>query len=168
MCPQEMVDKIFFPNKLVSWMDHNRNQTWTKRTLDCGICRVARNLFFVYVRFPLMHRSNRDIWCWKTEQLKINRHSDTHCLFVTSVLTFQRTIIASMCWLQRSLVELTCFIGTVFVYAQGKLDALWVFLRRGYDRVSVMRPHPGDKVRGTDRSKIKSPLLYKVLSIKVS
>uniref|UniRef100_A0A3Q2XVS2 Anthrax toxin receptor 1 n=1 Tax=Hippocampus comes TaxID=109280 RepID=A0A3Q2XVS2_HIPCM len=28
---------------------------------------------------------------------------------------------------------------------KGKLDALWVFLRRGYDRVSVMRPHPGDK-----------------------
>uniref|UniRef100_A0A671WCA4 Anthrax toxin receptor 1 n=1 Tax=Sparus aurata TaxID=8175 RepID=A0A671WCA4_SPAAU len=30
---------------------------------------------------------------------------------------------------------------------KGKLDALCVFLRRGYDRVSVMRPHPGDKVR---------------------
>ncbi|KAF0031432.1 hypothetical protein F2P81_015987 [Scophthalmus maximus] len=29
---------------------------------------------------------------------------------------------------------------------KGKLDALCVFLRRGYDRVSVMRPHPGDKV----------------------
>ncbi|TNN55579.1 Anthrax toxin receptor 1 [Liparis tanakae] len=26
-----------------------------------------------------------------------------------------------------------------------KLDALWVLLRKGYDRVSVMRPHPGDK-----------------------
>uniref|UniRef100_A0A672H5D4 ANTXR cell adhesion molecule 1a n=1 Tax=Salarias fasciatus TaxID=181472 RepID=A0A672H5D4_SALFA len=30
---------------------------------------------------------------------------------------------------------------------QSKLDALWVLLRKGYDRVSVMRPHPGDKVR---------------------
>uniref|UniRef100_A0A8C5BDB6 VWFA domain-containing protein n=1 Tax=Gadus morhua TaxID=8049 RepID=A0A8C5BDB6_GADMO len=30
---------------------------------------------------------------------------------------------------------------------KGKLDSLWVLLRRGYDRVSVMRPHPGDKVR---------------------
>uniref|UniRef100_A0A3Q1FQM1 Anthrax toxin receptor 1 n=1 Tax=Acanthochromis polyacanthus TaxID=80966 RepID=A0A3Q1FQM1_9TELE len=30
---------------------------------------------------------------------------------------------------------------------KGKLDALWVFLRKGYDRVSVMRPYPGDKVR---------------------
>uniref|UniRef100_A0A674F1P6 Anthrax toxin receptor 1 n=1 Tax=Salmo trutta TaxID=8032 RepID=A0A674F1P6_SALTR len=30
---------------------------------------------------------------------------------------------------------------------KGKLDALWVLLRKGYDRVSVMRPHPGDKVR---------------------
>ncbi|KAJ7415337.1 anthrax toxin receptor 1 [Willisornis vidua] len=27
----------------------------------------------------------------------------------------------------------------------GKLDALWVLLRKGYDRVSVMRPQPGDK-----------------------
>uniref|UniRef100_A0A8C7S2P0 Anthrax toxin receptor 1 n=1 Tax=Oncorhynchus mykiss TaxID=8022 RepID=A0A8C7S2P0_ONCMY len=30
---------------------------------------------------------------------------------------------------------------------KGKLDALWVFLRKGYDRVSLMRPYPGDKVR---------------------
>ncbi|XP_029024800.1 anthrax toxin receptor 1 [Betta splendens] len=30
---------------------------------------------------------------------------------------------------------------------KGKLDALCVLLRRGYDRVSVMRPHPGDKGR---------------------
>uniref|UniRef100_A0A8D0PJF1 Anthrax toxin receptor 1 n=1 Tax=Sus scrofa TaxID=9823 RepID=A0A8D0PJF1_PIG len=27
---------------------------------------------------------------------------------------------------------------------KGKLDALWVLLRKGYDRVSVMRPQPGD------------------------
>ncbi len=33
------------------------------------------------------------------------------------------------------------------VFPQSKLDALWVLLRKGYDRVSVMRPHPGDKVR---------------------
>uniref|UniRef100_A0A8C4HU92 Anthrax toxin receptor 1 n=1 Tax=Dicentrarchus labrax TaxID=13489 RepID=A0A8C4HU92_DICLA len=32
---------------------------------------------------------------------------------------------------------------------KSKLDALWVLLRKGYDRVSVMRPHPGDKVRIT-------------------
>ncbi|KAF4108420.1 hypothetical protein G5714_011179 [Onychostoma macrolepis] len=30
---------------------------------------------------------------------------------------------------------------------KGKLDALWVWLRRGYDRVSVMRPQPGEKGR---------------------
>uniref|UniRef100_UPI00398E4175 anthrax toxin receptor 1-like isoform X3 n=1 Tax=Pristiophorus japonicus TaxID=55135 RepID=UPI00398E4175 len=30
---------------------------------------------------------------------------------------------------------------------KGKLDALWVLLRKGYDRVSVMRPRPGDKGR---------------------
>ncbi|XP_027880884.1 anthrax toxin receptor 1-like isoform X1 [Xiphophorus couchianus] len=30
---------------------------------------------------------------------------------------------------------------------KGKLDALYVLLRRGYDRVSVMRPYPGDKGR---------------------
>uniref|UniRef100_A0A3B1IJS6 Anthrax toxin receptor 1 n=1 Tax=Astyanax mexicanus TaxID=7994 RepID=A0A3B1IJS6_ASTMX len=29
---------------------------------------------------------------------------------------------------------------------KGKLDALLVWLRRGYDRVSVMRPQPGEKV----------------------
>ncbi|KAJ0067466.1 hypothetical protein NL108_007925, partial [Boleophthalmus pectinirostris] len=28
---------------------------------------------------------------------------------------------------------------------QTKLDALWVLLKKGYDRVSIMRPHPGDK-----------------------
>uniref|UniRef100_A0A3B4AJD9 Anthrax toxin receptor 1 n=1 Tax=Periophthalmus magnuspinnatus TaxID=409849 RepID=A0A3B4AJD9_9GOBI len=28
---------------------------------------------------------------------------------------------------------------------RGKLHALWVVLRKGYDRVSVMRPHPGDR-----------------------
>lgn len=39
----------------------------------------------------------------------------------------------------------------LIVFLQGKLDALCVFLRRGYDRVSVMRPHPGDKVRHVDR-----------------
>uniref|UniRef100_A0A8C2FMH3 Anthrax toxin receptor 1 n=1 Tax=Cyprinus carpio TaxID=7962 RepID=A0A8C2FMH3_CYPCA len=32
---------------------------------------------------------------------------------------------------------------------KGKLDALWVWLRRGYDRVSVMRPQPGEKVINT-------------------
>uniref|UniRef100_A0A8C7FC41 Anthrax toxin receptor 1 n=1 Tax=Oncorhynchus kisutch TaxID=8019 RepID=A0A8C7FC41_ONCKI len=32
---------------------------------------------------------------------------------------------------------------------KGKLDALWVFLRKGYDRVSLMRPYPGDKTRPT-------------------
>uniref|UniRef100_A0A667X561 Anthrax toxin receptor 1 n=1 Tax=Myripristis murdjan TaxID=586833 RepID=A0A667X561_9TELE len=30
---------------------------------------------------------------------------------------------------------------------KGKLDALCVLLRKGYNRVSVMRPHPGDKGR---------------------
>uniref|UniRef100_A0A8B9RE43 Anthrax toxin receptor 1 n=1 Tax=Astyanax mexicanus TaxID=7994 RepID=A0A8B9RE43_ASTMX len=28
---------------------------------------------------------------------------------------------------------------------KGKLDALWVLLKKGYDRVSIMRPQPGDK-----------------------
>lgn len=31
--------------------------------------------------------------------------------------------------------------------AQGKLDALWALLKKGYDRVSIMRPQPGDKVK---------------------
>ncbi|XP_044135203.1 anthrax toxin receptor 1 isoform X1 [Bufo gargarizans] len=30
---------------------------------------------------------------------------------------------------------------------KGKLDALWLLLRKGYSRVSVMRPQPGDKGR---------------------
>ncbi|KAF0033424.1 hypothetical protein F2P81_013490 [Scophthalmus maximus] len=37
------------------------------------------------------------------------------------------------------------------------LDALWVLLRRGYDRVSVMRPHPGDKGRCMNVTRIKAP-----------
>ncbi|NXL24981.1 ANTR1 protein, partial [Setophaga kirtlandii] len=36
-------------------------------------------------------------------------------------------------------------VSPPFVSPQGKLDALWVLLRKGYDRVSVMRPQPGDK-----------------------
>ncbi|XP_070305601.1 anthrax toxin receptor 1-like [Salvelinus sp. IW2-2015] len=39
---------------------------------------------------------------------------------------------------------------------KGKLDALWVFLRKGYDRVSVMRPHPGDKGRCISFTRVKS------------
>ncbi|KAM4635167.1 anthrax toxin receptor 1 [Polymixia lowei] len=39
---------------------------------------------------------------------------------------------------------------------KGKLDALWVFLRRGYDRVSVMRPLPGDKGRCINFTRGKS------------
>uniref|UniRef100_A0A665W402 Anthrax toxin receptor 1 n=1 Tax=Echeneis naucrates TaxID=173247 RepID=A0A665W402_ECHNA len=38
---------------------------------------------------------------------------------------------------------------------KSKLDALWVLLRKGYDRVSVMRPHPGDKVRATQNHYVK-------------
>lgn len=38
------------------------------------------------------------------------------------------------------------------VVSQGKLDALWVLLKKGYDRVSIMRPQPGDKVR-TEKKK---------------
>uniref|UniRef100_A0A8C2H902 ANTXR cell adhesion molecule 1a n=1 Tax=Cyprinus carpio TaxID=7962 RepID=A0A8C2H902_CYPCA len=34
---------------------------------------------------------------------------------------------------------------------KGKLDALWVLLKKGYDRVSIMRPQPGDKVNSTHR-----------------
>uniref|UniRef100_A0A4W4H281 Anthrax toxin receptor 1 n=1 Tax=Electrophorus electricus TaxID=8005 RepID=A0A4W4H281_ELEEL len=30
---------------------------------------------------------------------------------------------------------------------KGKLDALWVLLKKGYDRVSIMRPQPGEKGR---------------------
>uniref|UniRef100_A0A674BMX9 Anthrax toxin receptor 1 n=1 Tax=Salmo trutta TaxID=8032 RepID=A0A674BMX9_SALTR len=39
---------------------------------------------------------------------------------------------------------------------KGKLDALWVFLRKGYDRVSVMRPHPGDKGRCISFTRVKA------------
>uniref|UniRef100_A0A8C4Z3C0 ANTXR cell adhesion molecule 1c n=1 Tax=Gadus morhua TaxID=8049 RepID=A0A8C4Z3C0_GADMO len=34
---------------------------------------------------------------------------------------------------------------------QGKLDAIWALFRRGYDQVSLMRPQPGDHVRGDTR-----------------
>ncbi|KAJ8347093.1 hypothetical protein SKAU_G00284940 [Synaphobranchus kaupii] len=39
---------------------------------------------------------------------------------------------------------------------KGKLDALWVLIRKGYDRVSVMRPHPGDKGRCINFTRVKS------------
>ncbi|GLD55277.1 anthrax toxin receptor 1-like protein [Lates japonicus] len=39
---------------------------------------------------------------------------------------------------------------------KGKLDALCVFLRKGYDRVSVMRPHPGDKGKCINFTRSKS------------
>ncbi|XP_031426097.1 anthrax toxin receptor 1 [Clupea harengus] len=39
---------------------------------------------------------------------------------------------------------------------KGKLDALWVLLRKGYDRVSVMRPQPGDKGRCINFTRVKS------------
>ncbi|XP_026199557.1 anthrax toxin receptor 1-like [Anabas testudineus] len=40
---------------------------------------------------------------------------------------------------------------------KSKLDALWVLLRKGYDRVSVMRPHPGDKGKCMNFTRMKSP-----------
>ncbi|CAB1318407.1 unnamed protein product [Coregonus sp. 'balchen'] len=40
--------------------------------------------------------------------------------------------------------------------ARGKLDALWVFLRKGYDRVSLMRPYPGDKGRCISFTRVES------------
>ncbi|XP_059359092.1 anthrax toxin receptor 1-like [Carassius carassius] len=39
---------------------------------------------------------------------------------------------------------------------KGKLDALWVLLKKGYDRVSIMRPQPGDKGRCMNFTRIKS------------
>ncbi|XP_067113981.1 anthrax toxin receptor 1 [Osmerus mordax] len=39
---------------------------------------------------------------------------------------------------------------------KGKLDALLVFMRKGYDRVSLMRPHPGDKGRCINFTRVKS------------
>uniref|UniRef100_A0A8D2QSH7 Anthrax toxin receptor 1 n=1 Tax=Zosterops lateralis melanops TaxID=1220523 RepID=A0A8D2QSH7_ZOSLA len=39
---------------------------------------------------------------------------------------------------------------------KGKLDALWVLLRKGYDRVSVMRPQPGDKGRCINFTRVKN------------
>ncbi|XP_062238232.1 anthrax toxin receptor 1-like isoform X2 [Platichthys flesus] len=40
---------------------------------------------------------------------------------------------------------------------KSKLEALWVLLRKGYDRVSVMRPHPGDKGKCMNFTRMKSP-----------
>uniref|UniRef100_A0A9L0SSS6 ANTXR cell adhesion molecule 1 n=1 Tax=Equus caballus TaxID=9796 RepID=A0A9L0SSS6_HORSE len=39
---------------------------------------------------------------------------------------------------------------------KGKLDALWVLLRKGYDRVSVMRPQPGDTGRCVNFTRVKN------------
>ncbi|TSK22779.1 Anthrax toxin receptor 1 [Bagarius yarrelli] len=38
---------------------------------------------------------------------------------------------------------------------QGKLDALWALLRRGYDQVSLMRPQPGDQGRCINFTRVK-------------
>ncbi|CAB1424802.1 unnamed protein product [Pleuronectes platessa] len=38
---------------------------------------------------------------------------------------------------------------------QGKLDALWALFRRGYDQVSLMRPHPGDQGRCISFQRVK-------------
>ncbi|XP_028312966.1 anthrax toxin receptor 1 isoform X2 [Gouania willdenowi] len=43
---------------------------------------------------------------------------------------------------------------------KGKLDALWVLLRKGYDRVSIMRPHRGDKGRCMNFTRVKAPPPY--------
>ena len=43
----------------------------------------------------------------------------------------------------------TIICGWFFFPGQGKLDALGLLLRKSYARVSVMRPHPGDKVRNS-------------------
>lgn len=50
-----------------------------------------------------------------------------------------------------------------WVFLQGKLDALCVFLRKGYDRVSVMRPHPGDKVKHLFNRSLSLRLTLKML-----
>ncbi|KAM6930367.1 anthrax toxin receptor 1 [Xenentodon cancila] len=47
---------------------------------------------------------------------------------------------------------------------KSKLEALWVLLRKGYDRVSVMRPHPGDKGRCMNFTRTKSPPRYPAFS----
>ncbi|XP_076194789.1 anthrax toxin receptor-like isoform X2 [Aptenodytes patagonicus] len=39
---------------------------------------------------------------------------------------------------------------------EGKLDALWALVRRGYDQVSLMRPQPGDKGRCINFTRVKS------------
>ncbi|KAE8618754.1 hypothetical protein XENTR_v10009484 [Xenopus tropicalis] len=41
---------------------------------------------------------------------------------------------------------------------KGKLDALWVLLRKGYSRVSVMRPQPGDKGRCINFTRESKPM----------
>lgn len=38
---------------------------------------------------------------------------------------------------------------------QGKLDAIWALLRRGYDQVSLMRPQPGDHGRCINFTRVK-------------
>ncbi|OCT70300.1 hypothetical protein XELAEV_18037223mg, partial [Xenopus laevis] len=39
---------------------------------------------------------------------------------------------------------------------KGKLDALWVLLRRGYDQVSLMRPQAGDEGRCINFTRVKA------------
>ncbi|KPP62617.1 anthrax toxin receptor 1-like, partial [Scleropages formosus] len=45
---------------------------------------------------------------------------------------------------------------------KGKLDSLLILLKRGYDRVSVMRPQPGDKVRNPTTTTLGAQMLIQL------
>lgn len=109
----------------------------------------------VAVKLP-MQESKRDIWSRERSSYSLAASQINRLLVLVKGLFFL------LCCTQIMLIFLLllevsgficCFLFVllyVILFLQGKLDALCVFLRKGYDRVSVMRPHPGDKVRDID------------------
>lgn len=80
----------------------------------------------------------------------------------------QQMVKEKICMFKLQFAQLTCSYteyNTLYViWLQGKLDALWVLLRKGYDRVSVMRPQPGDKVPCLKTFLGKNKIQLKILS----
>lgn len=119
-------------------MDRNKNQTWTRLTHRWGIC--LSDCFFL----------TSCVLCLSSKAWYKGRKPD-----IWNIKSWATSLTQSV-WrnafaLQSEFPEIThvfLFVPpSLTVSLQGKLDALCVFLRKGYDRVSVMRPLPGDKVR---------------------
>lgn len=94
--------------------------------------------------------------------MTVNSHLYSRCFYTVPffLANRQRSGKTEMCETESAKNARVCsmFVCVVnshghVIFLQGKIDALWVWLRRGYDRVSVMRPQPGEKVRKEKKRK---------------